>query len=100
MGTLFGSEGRIVNINNFRVDIDPHARILVCPHINRPGVIGAIGTLLADYQINISGMQVGKTDIGGTNVMVLTVDNPISPEVIEKVKENDAIFDATLVAFD
>ena len=99
-GTLFGNEGRIVNINNFRVDIDPHARILVCPHINRPGVIGAIGTLLANYKINISGMQVGKTDIGGTNVMVLTVDNPISREVIDKVKENDAIFDATLVAFD
>jgi len=99
-GTLFGNEGRIVNINNFRVDIDPHARILICPHINRPGVIGAIGTLLADYQINISGMQVGKTDIGGTNVMILTLDNPISPEVIAKVKENEAIFDATLVAFD
>lgn len=100
VGTLFGNEGRIVNINNFRVDVDPHARILVCPHINRPGVIGAVGTLLANYQINISSMQVGKTDIGGTNVMVLTLDNPISPEVIDKVKENDAIFDATLVAFD
>ena len=99
-GTLFGSEGRIVTINKFRVDIDPHARILICPHINRPGVIGAIGTLLADYKINISSMQVGKTDIGGKNVMVLTLDNPVSAEVIEKVKENDAIFDATLVAFD
>ena len=99
-GTLFGNEGRIVNINNFRVDVDPHSRILICPHINRPGVIGAIGTLLADYKINISSMQVGKTDIGGTNVMVLTLDNPISAEVIAKVKENEAIFDATLVAFD
>ena len=99
-GTLFGNEGRIVNINNFRVDVDPHSRILICPHINRPGVIGAIGTLLADYKINISSMQVGKTDIGGTNVMVLTLDNPIAAEVIAKVKENEAIFDATLVAFD
>ena len=56
--------------------------------------------MLAGYQINISGMQVGKTDIDGTNIMVLTVDNPISAEVIEKVKSSDAIFDATLVAFD
>ena len=99
-GALFGNEGRIVLINNFRVDIDPHARILTCPHINRPGVIGEIGTLLANYQINISGMQVGKTDIGGTNLMVLTVDNPISEEVIAQVKKSEAIFDATLVAFD
>ena len=100
IGTLFGDEGRIVEINKFRVDVDPHARILICPHINRPGVIGAIGTLLAKYQVNISGMQVGKTDIDGTNVMVLTLDNPVSQEIIEKVKEYDAIFDATLVAFD
>ena len=99
-GALFGNEGRIVTINNFRVDVDPHARILICPHINRPGVIGAIGTLLAEYKINISSMQVGKTDIGGTNLMVLTVDNPIAPEVIEKVTSYEAIFGATLVSFD
>jgi len=99
-GALFGAEGRIVEINKFRVDVDPHARILICPHINRPGVIGAIGTLLAEYNINISSMQVGKTDIGGTNLMVLTVDNPISPEVIDKVTSYEAIFGATLVEFD
>ena len=45
-------------------------------------------------------MQVGKTDIGGTNLMVLTVDNPISKAVIDKVKSLEAIFDITLVAFD
>lgn len=99
-GTLFGSEGRIVELNKFRVDIDPHSRILICPHINRPGVIGEIGTLLASYKINISGMQVGKTDIDGTSLMVLTIDNPISPEIISKVKNSEAIFDAILVAFD
>lgn len=63
-GTLFGTEGRIVRINKFRVDVDPHAHILVYPHINRPGVIGTVGTLLGAKQINISGMQVGKTELG------------------------------------
>lgn len=99
-GTLFGNEGRIVEINKFRVDVDPHSRILICPHTNKPGVIGTVGTILAEYGINISSMQVGKTDIGGTNLMVLTVDNPISKAVIDKVKSLEAIFDITLVAFD
>ena len=45
-------------------------------------------------------MQVGKSDIGGTNLMVLTVDNPISAEVIDKVTKSEAIFDAILIAFD
>ena len=99
-GTLFGNEGRIVVINKFRVDVDPHARILICPHTNKPGVIGKVGTILAEYGINISSMQVGKTDIGGTNLMVLTVDNPISKAVIDKVRSLEAIFDVTMVAFD
>lgn len=99
-GTLFGNEERIVMMNNFRVDVDPHSRILICPHINRPGVIGEVGTILADFDINISSMQVGKTDVGGKNLMVLTVDNPIPKAVIDKVRSSEAIFDAMLVAFE
>ena len=99
-GTLFGNEGRIVEINNFRVDVDPHARILICPHINRPGVIGAVGTLLAKQNINISSMQVGKAEIEGRNLMVLTVDNPIPQFVLDEMKNLDPIFDVTPVAYD
>lgn len=99
-GTLFGNEGRIVEINNFRVDVDPHARILICPHINRPGVIGMVGTLLAKHKINISGMQVGKTAIEGTSLMVLTVDNPISQNVLDEMKNLEPIFDVIPVAYD
>lgn len=99
-GTLFGNEGRIVEINNFRVDVDPHARILICPHINRPGVIGSVGNLLAKHKINISGMNVGKTEIEGTSLMVLTVDNPIPQQVLDEMKALEPIFDVTPVAYD
>ncbi|MCR5438764.1 MAG: phosphoglycerate dehydrogenase [Selenomonas sp.] len=98
-GTLFGAEGRIVRINKFRVDVDPHARILVCPHINRPGVIGTIGSLLGNNGINISAMQVGKTEVEGTSLMVLTIDNDIPAAVMEVIKGMDGISDAKLVNF-
>ena len=99
-GTLFGNNGRIVEINNFRVDVDPHARILICPHINRPGVIGAVGTLLAKHGVNISGMNVGKTAIEGTSLMVLTVDNSIPQNVLDEMKNLEPIFDVTPVSYD
>ena len=99
-GTLFGNEGRIVELNNFRVDVDPHARILICPHINRPGVIGMVGSLLAQHKINISGMNVGKTEIEGTSLMVLTVDNPLSQNVLDAMKNLEPIFDVTPIAYD
>ena len=99
-GTLFGNEGRIVEINNFRVDVDPHARILICPHINRPGVIGLVGTLLAKHGVNISGMQVGKTSIEGTSLMVLSIDNPLTQNVLDEMKNLEPIFDVTPVAYE
>ncbi len=98
-GTLFGNEGRIVEINKFNVDVDPHARILICPHINRPGVIGTVGTFMGKYGINISAMAVGRTDINGTNLMVLTIDNDIPTDVFNEFKALDVIFDAKLVNF-
>ncbi len=99
-GTLFGEEARIVTINKHRVDVDPHARILICPHINCPGVIGKVGSIMGAAGINISGMQVGKTDIKGTNIMVLTIDNEISADVLAEVVSVQGIFDAKLVNFD
>ena len=98
-GTLFGNEGRIVSINNFRLDVDPHARILICPHINRPGVIGIVGSLMGKHHINISGMSVGKTEIEGTSLMVLTIDNDIPTNVFNEFKAIDGIFDAKIVNF-
>jgi len=99
-GTLFGNDGRIVEINGFRVDVDPHSRILICPHINRPGVIGLVGTLLAKHAINISGMNVGKTAIEGTSLMVLSIDNPLPQNVLDEMKSLEPIFDVTPVAYD
>jgi D-3-phosphoglycerate dehydrogenase len=98
-GTLFGEEERIVTIDGHRVDVDPRARILICPHTNRPGIIGKVGTMMGEYGINISGMQVGKTDISGTNIMVLAIDNDIPANVLEKVTAIDGIYGAKLINF-
>ena len=45
-------------------------------------------------------MQVGKTDIDGTNLMVLTVDNPIPQQVLDEMKNLEPIFDVTPVAYE
>ena len=98
-GALFGSEGRVVNINGYRVDVDPHKHILICPHTNRPGFVGKVGSIMGDAGINISGMQVGRSEIEGQNIMVLTLDDAVTAEVIAKVKEIDGIVDAKLIDF-
>lgn len=99
-GTLFGDEGRIVTIDGYRVDVDPHKHVLVCPHTNVPGMIGQVGTIMGAAKINIAGMQVGRTDREGTNMMVLTLDSDVPADVLDKVLAIDGIFGAKLINFD
>jgi D-3-phosphoglycerate dehydrogenase len=97
VGALFGAEGRIVEIDGYRVDLDPHKHLMLCPHINRPGVIGKVGSIMGASNINISGMQVGNTDIEGTNLMVLTLDNEVPANVLKEVTALDGIFGAKVI---
>lgn len=98
-GTLFGQEGRIVAIDGHRVDVDPSGWLMLSPHINRPGIIGKVGTILGQEGINIASMQVGRTTTEGTNIMALGVDSDIPVGVLAKIKAVDGIFGAKLVNF-
>ena len=98
-GALFGKEGRVVSIDGRRVDVDPQKQLLICPHINRPGVIGKVGTILGEAGVNISSMQVGQGRQDGINIMVLTLDAIPAAETIAAVKALDGISDAKLVSF-
>lgn len=99
-GTLFGrTEGRIVMIDEYRVDVEPKGWLIVGPHINRPGIIGKVGMVLGNAGINIDSMQVGRTEIAGTNIMVMGVDSDIPADVMLKFNAVDGILGAKLVNF-
>ncbi len=100
-GTLFGKmEGRIVEIDDYRVDIDPIGWLLLIPHEDYPGMIGKVGTILGENQINITSMQVGRTDAFGTNIMIAGVQTDIDSNVIHKLKELIGIQSVRKVNFD
>ncbi|MDR3564257.1 MAG: phosphoglycerate dehydrogenase [Negativicutes bacterium] len=99
-GTLFGrEEGRIVMIDGYRVDVAPQGWLLIGPHIDKPGIIGKVGTILGDNNINIASMQVGHTATAGQNIMVMTVEADIPTPVMLKINAVDGILAAKLVNF-
>ena len=81
-GTLLLNEPHIVTFNDFRIDLVPRGTFLMSWHADRPGIIGAIGTLLGQKNINIASMQVGRDRPRGDAVMILSVDDPV-PESIQ-----------------
>ncbi len=86
-GTLFNKAPRIVQIGRHRIEVSPSRYMIVTNHLDIPGVIGNVGTLLGKNKINIAGMQVGRESIGGEAVMVIQVDNPVPKEIIEEMKK-------------
>ncbi|MCP4445674.1 MAG: phosphoglycerate dehydrogenase [Myxococcales bacterium] len=62
MGTLYhvagGTTARIVEINEFLVELSPEGTVLVVRNQDRPGVIGAVGSLLGEKGINVNNLHV------------------------------------------
>jgi len=97
-GTIFAGAGdRLVLIDGYRVDIIPQGYILVLQNIDKPGMIGRVGTFLGQNNINIAAMDVGRIKIGEKAVMVLNIDNPVTDTMVEGLTRIEGIFGATLV---
>jgi D-3-phosphoglycerate dehydrogenase len=99
-GTVFGrADLRITHLNDLFVDIRPEGILLLTEHQDRPGIIGRVGTLLGNYQVNIAGMHVGRESMGGRAVMILQVDNPIPPEAFAQIQQLEGVDSAQIVGF-
>jgi D-3-phosphoglycerate dehydrogenase len=87
-GTIFGqNDPRVININNFRLELHPHDRFVLIHNHDKPGAIGSIGALLGDHKINISRMRVGQEE-GGDKTMIFLRTNEIIPDdVMEKLRQ-------------
>jgi D-3-phosphoglycerate dehydrogenase len=87
-GTIFGQKDpRVVNINNFRLEMHPRGRFVLIHNHDRPGAIGSIGTLLGEEKINISRMRVGQEQGGDKTMIFLRTDQVIPGDVMEKMRE-------------
>ena len=87
-GTCFDDrQARIVRIDDFDIDLKPAAHILLMFYPDQPGMIGKFGTILGEADINIANMAVGRREKRGQAVVALTLDDPVPPEVIERLKK-------------
>jgi D-3-phosphoglycerate dehydrogenase / 2-oxoglutarate reductase len=95
-GTLLNGLGtRIVKVDTYSVDVVPAGHLIYIRHKDQPGAIGRVGSLLAQFDVNIATMQVGRSDVGGDAIMMLTVDRPVDGDVIDQLVELADIYDVT-----
>ena len=86
-GTIFGKDdARIVRINKFRLEVIPEGHLALIHNVDKPGSIGSMGVTLGKHNINIARMTVGREDDGDRNIIFLTTDTPVPPEVIKEIE--------------
>ncbi|WP_017471569.1 phosphoglycerate dehydrogenase [Amphibacillus jilinensis] len=97
-GTLLKGLGpRIVQVEDYNVDLVPAGHVIFIRHKDQPGAIGKVGSLLAQNQINIATMQVGRSNIGGAAIMLLTVDETVTEQDLAILTEDAEIFEVTAI---
>ncbi len=97
-GTSMRGQVNIVQINEFWIEFVPSgAYLLVTSHKDRPGMVGAVGTLLGNARVNISNMQVSRDHPGGNAMMALCLDNTLDGETHRQIMAIPDMYSAKVV---
>jgi len=96
--TVRDNETHIVQVNDFWMDIVPTGGyFLFCTHLDRPGVVGAIGTITGKANINISSMYVSRLQPRGHAVMFLALDEPLGEQQRQEILAIPDIYTAKVI---
>lgn len=91
-GTLFGKrDPRLVRIDDFQLDAMPGGAMLIVSNDDRPGMVGRIGTLLGEAQVNIAYMSLGRDRSGGRAIAVLNLDSPLPDPAMRRLAALDGV---------
>jgi D-3-phosphoglycerate dehydrogenase len=98
-GTHIAGRAHIAQINNYPMDITTgeSGYMLLIENQDRPGMIGAVGTLAGQHDVNISFMEVGRLERRGRAMMVIGIDEPMPEEALKKVRQMTGILSARIV---
>jgi D-3-phosphoglycerate dehydrogenase len=98
-GTVMHGESHIVRVNNYWLDIvpTPGSYFLFSDHRDRPGLIGAVGKITGDADINISSMHLGRLKQRGQALLVLTLDEPLPEKQQQQILAIPDVYSVKLV---
>jgi D-3-phosphoglycerate dehydrogenase len=99
-GTLFSnSQPRLVELFGIKVEADLVGDMLYVVNEDAPGFIGRLGATLGDAGVNIGTFHLGRREAGGEAVLLLSVDEPVTTDLIAKVRSLPGVKTAMALKF-
>ncbi len=97
-GTVFGNnEIRIVNIDSYHLELKPEGHMLFYSNIDKPGMLATVGKVLADANINIAGLSLGRLEAGKEALTVINTDSEINQKVLKEISAIKGVKDVQKV---
>jgi D-3-phosphoglycerate dehydrogenase len=94
-GTIIGKSPRVVEIDRLFVDTNIKGEFLIVKNDDRPGIVGAVGTLLGNAQQNIANLSLARNKSDGNALTVIEVDSPLSADLMEAIRQTPGVLFAT-----
>jgi D-3-phosphoglycerate dehydrogenase len=92
-GTVFGTGSlRLVRVDDYRVEMPPEGQLLLYQNIDEPGMLATVGQLLAEANINIAALSLGRlTGRGSQALTLVSVDEPIPETVRARIADLEGV---------
>lgn len=78
---------KLTEVDGFDIELTADGILLFFRYADRPGVVGAIGSILGESGVNIAAMQVARREAGGEALMTLTVDSSVNAELLTQAAD-------------
>jgi D-3-phosphoglycerate dehydrogenase len=96
-GTVAAGEPRITRLGAYRLDMAPADVMLITRHTDKPGMVGRIGAMLGEADVNISGMHLARTRPREDALMILALDDDVPADVEAAIRDQEAVLDLWLI---
>lgn len=81
----------LTKVGSFEVDVTLEGSIILCRQVDQPGMIGTVGSILGESNVNVNFMSVGRIAPRKQAIMAIGVDDQPTKETLKKIGEIPAI---------
>jgi D-3-phosphoglycerate dehydrogenase len=96
-GSTAHGRPHLARVNGFEIDAELAGHMLVTRHRDQPGIVGAVGTVLAQARINISSLELSRLSEHGEAMMFVSVDDPLDEALLERIRATSGMTEVELV---
>jgi D-3-phosphoglycerate dehydrogenase len=99
-GTIFANgKPRIIQVKDINMEAELTPSMLYVTNEDKPGHIGRLGTLLGSLGINIANFNLGRADVGGDAIALLSIDGKVTDAQLKEIARLPGVTHANVLAF-